>query len=99
MGVTRIQRIITVLIMMVMMIEVFRSEKEKLRVRSVSGSAVGTWSLARRRRITRCCLGLNIMLLFLLFLSWVCQPTCCDTLTVISSFSPQLQYVNGPPPI
>ena len=45
---------ITVLIMMmVMMIEVFRGEKEKLRVRSVSGGAVGTWSLARRRRITR----------------------------------------------
>ena len=46
-------RIITVLIMMVMMIEVFRGEKEKLRVRSVSGNAVGTWSFARRRRITR----------------------------------------------
>jgi len=76
-----------------------RGEKEKLRVRSVSGGTVGTWSFARRRRITRCCLGLNIMLLFLLFLSWVCQPTCCDTLTVISSFSPQLQYINGPPPI
>ena len=50
---TWIRRMITVLITMVMMIDVFRGEKEKLRVRSVSGSAVGTWSLARRRRITR----------------------------------------------
>jgi len=72
-----------------------RVDKDKLRARAVAG-ACGN---ARRRRITRCCLGLNIMLLLLLFLSWVCQPTCCDTLTVISSFSPQLQYVNGPPPI
>ena len=44
---------IAILITMVMMIEFCRSEKDKLRVRSVSGSAVGTWSLARRRRITR----------------------------------------------
>jgi hypothetical protein len=73
-----------------------RGEKEKLRARTAVGAC---GNQARRRRITRCCLGLNIMLLILLFLSWVCQPTCCDTLTVISSFSPHLQYVNGPPPI
>ena len=52
-NIIRIWRMIAILIMIVMMIEVFRSEKEKIRVRSVSGSAVGTWSLARRRRITR----------------------------------------------
>jgi len=74
-----------------------RVDKDKLRGARTVGGACG--NLVRRRRITRCCLGLNIMLLLLLFLSWVCQPTCCDTLTVISSFSPQLQYVNGPPPI
>ena len=45
---------ITVLIMMMMMmIDICRGEKEKLRVRSVSGGTVGTWSFARRRRITR----------------------------------------------
>jgi len=79
-----------------------RGEKEKFRLRAASGGGFGgvaSSANARRRRIVRCCLGLNIMLLLLLFLSWVCQPTCCDTLTVISSFSPQLQYVNGPPPI
>jgi hypothetical protein len=54
---------------------------------------------ARRRRLAKCCLGVNMMLLLVLFLSWLCQPSCCDAFSAMSAFSPQLKYVNGPPPI
>ena len=68
-----------------------RQDREQCRSRSVSAG--------RRRRVGRFCLGIHVFFLGMLFLSWLCQPSCCDTLSAISTFSPQLQYVNGPPPI
>jgi hypothetical protein len=34
-------------------------------------------------------------------LSWWTEPRCCDTYTsnTLLSFTPQLKYMNGPPPI
>jgi hypothetical protein len=54
----------------------------------------------RLRRTARAALSISLVLLLLLLLSWGAEPRCCDSYCSASlSFSPQLKYVNGPPPI
>ena len=54
----------------------------------------------RIRRTARAALGFWLVLALLLVLSWGAEPRCCDSYTSSTlSFSPQLKYVNGPPPI
>merc|ERR1719357_1008235 len=53
-------------------------------------------SISRRRRFAKISMTIQWLLLLILFLSWLCQPRCCDSFSAIS-FSPQLKYVNGPP--
>ena len=55
-------------------------------------------SISRRRRFAKISMTIQWLLLLILFVSWLCQPRCCDSFSAIS-FSPQLKYVNGPPPI
>ena len=55
--------------------------------------------LARKKKLAKYSVGVHLVLLLGLFLSWLCQPSCCDNFSAISAFSPQLKYVNGPPPI
>merc|ERR1711890_193898 len=55
-------------------------------------------SRSRRGRVVKMALMLNILLMFVVFLSWLSQPRCCDSYNVML-FSPQLTYINGPPPI
>ena len=55
--------------------------------------------LSRRKKFVKYSVGVHLVLLLGLFLSWLCQPSCCDNFSAISAFSPQLKYVNGPPPI
>jgi hypothetical protein len=54
----------------------------------------------RLRRTARAALSISLVLLLLLLLSWGAEPRCCDSYASAGlSFSPQLKYVNGPPPI
>ena len=55
--------------------------------------------LSRKKKLAKYSVGVHLVLLLGLFLSWLCQPSCCDNFSAISAFSPQLKYVNGPPPI
>ena len=55
--------------------------------------------LYRKKKFVKYSVGVHLVLLLGLFLSWLCQPSCCDNFSAISAFSPQLKYVNGPPPI
>ena len=55
-------------------------------------------SISRRQRYAKMVMSIQMLLMLVLFLSWLCQPRCCDSFSAIS-FSPQLKYVNGPPPI
>jgi len=55
-------------------------------------------SISRRQRYAKMVMSIQLLLMLVLFLSWLCQPRCCDSFSAIS-FSPQLKYVNGPPPI
>lgn len=71
-----------------------KTDKEKFRPKP-SSIASGQ----RRKKFAKITLTIQALLLLALFLSWLCQPKCCDSLSAISTFSPQLKYVNGPPPI
>jgi len=53
----------------------------------------------RRKTFAKITLTIQALFVAALFLSWLCQPKCCDNLSAISPFSPQLIFVNGPPPI
>ena len=55
-------------------------------------------AVTRRRRVLKMAVFINLLLVFVVFLAWLGEPTCCDSYTAIS-FGPQLRYVNGPPPI
>ena len=52
-------------------------------------------------RFVRLAVTIQLMLVSLVFLSWLSQPQCCDNISAISplSFSPHFNFVNGPPPI
>ena len=52
-------------------------------------------------RLVRVAATIQMILVSLVFLSWLCQPQCCDNISAISalSFSPHFNFVNGPPPI
>ena len=52
-------------------------------------------------RFVRLAVTIQMMLVSLVFLSWLCQPQCCDNISAISSlsFSPHFNFINGPPPI
>ena len=52
----------------------------------------------RGSRIIKMCILCSILMMFVLLLSWLSQPKCCDRYNVMS-FLPQLRYINGPPPI
>jgi hypothetical protein len=65
---------------------------EKLRKKESSTSG------SRRGRYVKMALMINLLLMFVIFLSWLSQPRCCDNYSIMS-FSPQLTYINGPPPI
>ena len=56
---------------------------------------------SRGGKFVRLTVALQMMLVSLVFLSWLCQPQCCDNISAISplSFSPHFNFVNGPPPI
>ena len=68
--------------------------KEKQRVRGGRGGRSGG-------KFVRLAVTIQVMLVSLVFLSWLCQPQCCDNISAISSlsFSPHFNFVNGPPPI
>ena len=70
-------------------------KKQNFPSRSEKGVKVRPGRLGKFLRVT---LSLQLFLLSLAMLAWVTQPQCCDTLSTIS-FSPQLKFVNGPPPI
>jgi len=71
-----------------------KSEKDK------SGPRMSNFdSFQRRKTFAKITLTIQALFVVALFLSWLCQPKCCDNLSAISPFSPQLKYVNGPPPI
>ena len=53
---------------------------------------------SRASKFWRVTVTIQMVLASLLFLSWVCQPQCCDNISAIS-FSPHFKFVNGPPPI
>jgi hypothetical protein len=56
--------------------------------------------MSRLRRTARAALSISLVLVLMLLLSWGAEPRCCDSYTSGAlSFSPQLKYVNGPPPI
>jgi len=67
-----------------------KNDKEKFRPKATS--------VSRRRRFAKITMTIQLLLMIVLFLTWLCQPRCCDSFSAIS-FSPQLKYVNGPPPI
>lgn len=67
-----------------------KTDREKFRPKVTSSS--------RRRRFAKITMTIQLLLMMVLFLTWLCQPRCCDSFSAIS-FSPQLKYVNGPPPI
>ena len=56
---------------------------------------------SRGGKFVRLTVTIQMMLVSLVFLSWLCQPQCCDNISAISSlsFSPHFNFVNGPPPI
>ena len=64
--------------------------KDKLRPLQTSPSRLGKY--------TKITLTIQAMIMSLMFLSWLCQPQCCDNISAIS-FTPSLKFVNGPPPI
>ena len=68
--------------------------KEKPRGRGGRGGRSGG-------KFVRLAVTIQMMLVSLVFLSWLCQPQCCDNISAISSlsFSPHFNFVNGPPPI
>ena len=72
-----------------------KQDRDRFRPRHGAGLGSG----ARRKKVAKYSLGVHVVLLLLLFLSWLCQPSCCEGFSAISPFSPQLKYVNGPPPI
>lgn len=76
-----------------------RGERRKVVRAGSRGSTRAGPVAGRRRAVSRWCLGVQALLLLLLLLAWLCQPTCCDSYSTISPFAPHLQYVNGPPPI
>jgi len=55
----------------------------------------------RMRRTARAALSIWLVVALLMLVSWGAEPRCCDSYSSYSalSFSPQLKYVNGPPPI
>ena len=65
-----------------------------------AGAARKLASLAhsRRRRVMKMAVFIHLLLVSVVFLAWLGEPTCCDSYTALS-FGPQLRYVNGPPPI
>jgi len=67
-----------------------KNDKEKFRPKVSSAP--------RRRRYAKITMTIHLLLMIVLFLTWLCHPRCCDSFSAIS-FSPQLKYVNGPPPI
>jgi len=60
--------------------------------------AKGGAANCRRRRVVKMALTINLLMLLVVFLSWLTEPRCCDSLGSLS-LMPQLKYVNGPPPI
>jgi len=71
-----------------------KKDKEKFRPRTSSIS-----SGQRRKKFAKITLTIHAILLLGFLISWLSEPKCCDSLSSISSFSPQLKFVNGPPPI
>jgi hypothetical protein len=59
---------------------------------------LATLAQSRRRRVLKMAVFIHLLLVSVVFLAWLGEPTCCDSYTAIS-FGPQLRYVNGPPPI
>lgn len=52
------------------------------------------------RRVVRLALPVQLAILTLFCAACLLEPNCCDTLNNFSwSFTPQLRYVRGPPPI
>lgn len=52
----------------------------------------------RRRRVAKMALVVHLLMMLVMFISWMTQPRCCDNIASLSMV-PQLKYVNGPPPI
>jgi len=69
-------------------------KKEKL-VEKQKKAFVGS---SVRSRVVRIGLAIQMVLMLVVVLSWLCQPTCCDSYNSLS-FTPQLRYIDGPPPI
>jgi Nuclear envelope localisation domain len=74
--------------------------KDKQQLQTASNSSRHPTAGSRMRRTARAALSISLVLVLLLLLSWGAEPRCCDSYTSSTlSFSPQLKYVNGPPPI
>ena len=53
----------------------------------------------RLGKFARVTLTIQALIMSLMFVTWLCQPQCCDNISAISFSSPSFKYVNGPPPI
>ncbi|XP_040580932.1 uncharacterized protein klar isoform X2 [Lepeophtheirus salmonis] len=51
-----------------------------------------------KSRVLRTAVPMQIGLFLMWFLTWIMEPTCCDSSNTFF-LAPQLRYVNGPPPI
>jgi hypothetical protein len=75
-----------------------KDKQQQLQLASRPHMSAG--SSSRLRRTARAALSISLVLVLMLLLSWGAEPRCCDSYTSGAlSFSPQLKYVNGPPPI
>lgn len=85
----------------------FKKGKKKLKPGLPSNSATNEKKLVHKQefggrsvrgRVVRMALAIQMVLMLVVFISWLCQPTCCDSYNSMS-FTPQLRYIDGPPPI
>ena len=54
---------------------------------------------SRRSRIGRLSVMMSVGVMFVLFVSWMSEPRCCDSYNTLSHQFVSFSYVNGPPPI
>jgi len=75
-----------------------RGNSKKLQMKATKPDRIrpNTGRLGKFARVT---LTIQALIMSLMFVTWLCQPQCCDNISAISFSSPSFKYVNGPPPI